>query len=159
MEAPQSLKKRYTISKNESPLKRTTTLAGASPSKTEKMGSTAKKEKPKAEAGGEEKKESGLSSPTSVSMQNSFIIKNADETFDAYYQSMRKRKFQAGATMGDSLAASGSPAATSNFGVVSGVEPAARDGHTTDINDDGLLFVFGGDRHHMPFNDLYLMRL
>jgi len=28
----------------------------------------------------------GLSSPTSVSMQNSFIIKNADESFDQYYQ-------------------------------------------------------------------------
>jgi hypothetical protein len=27
-----------------------------------------------------------LSSPTSVSMQNSFIIKNADESFDQYYQ-------------------------------------------------------------------------
>jgi hypothetical protein len=29
--------------------------------------------------------EKGLSSPTSVSMQNSFIIKNADESFDLYY--------------------------------------------------------------------------
>ena len=35
--------------------------------------------------GDEEEKESGLASPTSVSMQNSFIIKNADDTFDAYY--------------------------------------------------------------------------
>jgi len=34
----------------------------------------------------------GLSSPTSVSMQNSFIIKNADESFDVYYHSMKKRK-------------------------------------------------------------------
>ena len=32
-----------------------------------------------------EKKESGLASPTSISMQNSFIIKNADESFDAYF--------------------------------------------------------------------------
>ena len=32
--------------------------------------------------GGEEEKESGLASPTSVSMQNSFIIKNADDSFD-----------------------------------------------------------------------------
>jgi len=29
-------------------------------------------------------------------MQNSFIIKNADETFDVYYQQMRKRKFAQG---------------------------------------------------------------
>lgn len=32
-----------------------------------------------------ENKESGLASPTSVTMQTSFIIKNADESFDAYH--------------------------------------------------------------------------
>ena len=37
-------------------------------------------------------KESGLASPTSVTMQTSFIIKNADESFDAYAQQMKKRK-------------------------------------------------------------------
>ena len=41
---------------------------------------------------GSEKQESALISPTSISMQNSFIIKNADESFDAYYAQMRKRK-------------------------------------------------------------------
>ena len=44
-----------------------------------------------------EKQESGLVSPTSIQMQNTFIIKNADESFDAYYAQMRKRKLgQAG---------------------------------------------------------------
>jgi len=33
-----------------------------------------------------DEKESGLASPTSISMQQSFIIKNADESFDAYFQ-------------------------------------------------------------------------
>ena len=44
--------------------------------------------------GGEQKdqKESGLASPTSVSMQTSYIIKNADESFDAYHQQMKKRQ-------------------------------------------------------------------
>ena len=32
-----------------------------------------------------EKCESGLKSPTSINMQSTFIIKNADESFDAYY--------------------------------------------------------------------------
>jgi hypothetical protein len=32
-----------------------------------------------------------LSSPTSISMKNSFIIKNADASFDSYFNSMRKR--------------------------------------------------------------------
>lgn len=40
----------------------------------------------------DEKKESGLASPTSISMQNSFIIQNADESFDAYFHTMKKRK-------------------------------------------------------------------
>ena len=39
-----------------------------------------------------EQKESGLASPTSINMKNSFIIKNADESFDAYYHIMKKRK-------------------------------------------------------------------
>ena len=39
-----------------------------------------------------EKKDSGLTSPTSISMQNTFIIKNAGESFDNYYQQMKKRK-------------------------------------------------------------------
>lgn len=33
-----------------------------------------------------------LESPTSISMKNSFIIKNADPSFDSYYNSMRKKK-------------------------------------------------------------------
>jgi Galactose oxidase, central domain len=43
----------------------------------------------KGASSGEDK---GLSSPTSVSMQNSFIIKNADESFDLYYQQMKRRR-------------------------------------------------------------------
>lgn len=45
-----------------------------------------------ASASKEDKKKDGISSPTSISMRDSFIIKNADSSFDAYYQSMRKRK-------------------------------------------------------------------
>jgi len=81
---------------------------------------------------------------------------------------MRKRKFAAGQAGLDGTINSGAASSTlkgthgggnSNFGVVNGIKPAARDGHSTDVSDDGLLFIFGGDRHHMPFNDLYLMRL
>ena len=38
------------------------------------------------------------------------------------------------------------------YGKVHGRRPAARDGHTGTIVGDKLI-VFGGDRHHMPFND------
>jgi len=34
-----------------------------------------------------------------------------------------------------------------NFGVVRGIQPAARDGHSANISDDGYMLVFGGDRH------------
>ena len=43
-------------------------------------------------AGGHAAEDKGLSSPTSISMQNSFIIKNADESFDLYYQQMKRRR-------------------------------------------------------------------
>jgi len=85
-----------------------------------------------------EKKESGLVSPTSISMQNSFIIKNADESFDAYYAQMRKRKLGSHGghmlenmhTMGGQSATQASPGQKdSHFGVVYGIQPAARDGH------------------------------
>lgn len=109
----------------------------------------------------EKKKESGLASPTSISMQNTFIIMNADESFDQYYAHMRKRKAGMTGTMGDSMGHGGSPGANREciFGVVSGVQPAARDGHSCEISENGLMFVFGGDRHHMAFNDLYLLKL
>ena len=91
------LVKKSTVKKgmSESPTKlaRQGTVAIAkSPSKVRK-GKAAKVEGEK-----KEKKESTLASPTSNSMQNSFIIKNADESFDAYYQVMKKRRLGQGAS-------------------------------------------------------------
>ena len=89
--------KKSTVKKgmmSESPTKiaRQGTLGAAkSPTKVRK-GKAAKVEGDK-----KEKKESTLASPTSNSMQNSFIIKNADESFDAYYQIMKKRRLGQGA--------------------------------------------------------------
>lgn len=37
-----------------------------------------------------------LLTPTSISMKNAFIIKNADQSFDSYFTMMRKRKGVAG---------------------------------------------------------------
>lgn len=72
-------------------------LGSKSPNKTQKtakkVGKSPKKKVEGVPAEGDaEKKESGLASPTSISMQNSFIIKNADESFEAYFQQMRRRK-------------------------------------------------------------------
>jgi len=53
---------------------------------------------------------------------------------------------------------SGSGMLENNYGKTRGKRPAARDGHT------GIVFgnyyiVFGGDRHHMPFNDTFILDL
>ena len=42
------------------------------------------------------------------------------------------------------------------FGYVQYKRPPARDGHYAEIHD-GLLVIMGGDRHHMPYNDVYLL--
>jgi|DEB0MinimDraft_12_1074336.scaffolds.fasta_scaffold31993_1 hypothetical protein len=167
-ESPSAIHKQNTLGSSPNKLNRRGTIAGLSPSKTfNKSPTKTRKKSPSKKLDGTagEKKESGLISPTSISMQNTFIIKNADESFDAYYQQMKKRKMGGGMdntyNTGHSATLGGSSPGQkeSNFGIVNGIQPAARDGHTTEISHDGWMFVFGGDRHHMPFNDLYVMQL
>jgi hypothetical protein len=40
-----------------------------------------------------------------------------------------------------------------------GKRPMARDGHSGVIVGGDMFVVFGGDRHHMPFNDIYMLDL
>lgn len=95
-------------------------------------------------------KEGQLSSPTSVSMKNTFIIKNADESFEINSKLIPKLKGQ------KTMAAEAAPKVTS---FVEGARPTPRDGHSAVVDSQGNMYVFGGDRHHMPFNDLYMIRL
>lgn len=44
------------------------------------------------------------------------------------------------------------------YGRVKGKRPTARDGHTSIVYGDYLI-IFGGDRHHMPFNDTFCLDL
>ena len=44
----------------------------------------------------------------------------------------------------------------STYGKIKGKRPAARDGHTGFVFGKYFM-VFGGDRHHMPFNDSFLL--
>lgn len=105
------------------------------------------------QAVGEDEKHDGLSSPISIEMKQSFIISNADDSFDQYYQSMRKRG-KLGMTTTDGTVGG----KQTKFGMVAG-KPAARDGHSANVDKRGFMYVFGGDRHQMPFNDLYMVRL
>lgn len=80
-------------------------------------------------------------------MKNSFIIKNSDPSFDAYYKTLAKRRN-----------ASISIQEPQIYGRVKGKRPTARDGHSGFIVGD-YLAIFGGDRHHMPFNDIFYLDL
>lgn len=44
------------------------------------------------------------------------------------------------------------------YGKMANKRPAARDGHTGIIHEDNF-YVFGGDRHHMPFNDMFCLEI
>ena len=130
-------------SKANSPSRKTSIARKAAAEKKAASGENAKESK---------EEEKSLTSPTSIQMASSFIIKNADQSFDTYYHQMKRRKagghdtsFAGNTTLGQST----------KFGVVLGKMPTARDGHSSVIDQNGVMYLFGGDRHHMPFNDLY----
>ena len=102
-----------------------------------------------------------LNSPTSEQLKRSFLIKNHDASnFDQYYQQMKKRKAMGGSMMRgmDGMSPQIKRGQDEQIYHVKGKRPAARDGHTGIIFQDNLV-VFGGDRHHMPFNDSYVFNL
>lgn len=130
--------------------KKKTFAASSTRSPSKKMGSPSRmKAKANDETDGGNK-EGVLSSPTSVSMKNTFIIKNADESFEINSKLIPKVKGQKSMNMEQ-------PPKQTNF--VDGTRPTPRDGHSCVVDSAGNMYVFGGDRHHMPFNDLYMIRL
>jgi len=87
-------------------------------------------------------------------MKNAFIIKNADVSFDLYYQMMRKRKnLSPTKLVRDYQLSQGS-----QLKVIEGKQPPGRDGHSS-FQVNNYWVIFGGDRHHMPFNDTYVLDL
>jgi len=67
---------------------------------------------------------------------------------------MKKRKAQHFAATDHTTTAN-----DAKFGLIRGAKPTARDGHIAVVDSNGYMYVFGGDRHHMPFNDLYMIQL
>ena len=145
--SPDGRSKQHDASPNIS--KKKTFAASSTRSPSKKMGSpTRMKSKANDETDGP--KEGVLSSPTSVSMKNTFIIKNADESFEINSKLIPKIKGQKTMNLDH-------PPKQTNF--VEGTRPTPRDGHSSVVDSAGNMYVFGGDRHHMPFNDLYMIRL
>ena len=81
-------------------------------------------------------------------MKNSFLIKNADPSFDKCYAQIKKRSMEKTSIDNNDL----------NQTKQAGKRPPARDGHTGMVLGDNF-FVFGGDRHHMPFNDFHVLNV
>jgi hypothetical protein len=106
-----------------------------------------------------------LESPTSIQMKNSLIIQSSDSNFEHLYKQMVKRKIALAVTSsftgkqhplvsgGGGLSEVTSPRGDLLF--VKGRRPHARDGHSALVYE-GNLIIFGGDRHHMPYNDLFI---
>ena len=70
---------------DQSPTKLMNTSLRKQQTRKIKLGGGGKSPSKKGDGDNKDNKESGLASPTSVTMQTSFIIKNADESFDAYH--------------------------------------------------------------------------
>lgn len=71
---------------------------------------------------------------------------------------MKKRKLHQGNSFINNNNYSSLSVLSTDYGKQRGKRPAARDGHT------GIIFgnyyvIFGGDRHHMPFNDTFILDL
>jgi hypothetical protein len=106
-----------------------------------------------------------LEDPTSVQLMNSYLIQKSGSTFDNYLNVIRaKRKSSAPKPLNLTMSNTTGPRPFDEtnqkncYGKVQYRRPQARDGHTGVIFEDNLI-IFGGDRHHMPFNDLYFLRL
>ena len=82
-------------------------------------------------------------------MKNSYLIKNQNPSFERSYANLRKKALDRGGNTEQYNEA---------LTKTQGKRPPARDGHTG-IAYGSNFFVFGGDRHQMPFNDFYMLDL
>ena len=101
-----------------------------------------------------------LISPTSLQMKKSFILNNNKDSDMIYKQLMLRQKHSIIVKKESSLS-NGSyydPETKFRSFIKSG-RPPARDGHTSTLVAGRWMLVFGGDRHHMPYNDLYILDL
>lgn len=92
-----------------------------------------------------------INTPTTENLRNTFVIKNQNDGFDQYYAQMKKRK-------GDSMKHKQSFLKMFNQLLKPCDRPTARDGHSCNLYKDRI-YIFGGDRHHMPYNDVYSLDL
>ena len=103
-------------------------------------------------------------SPTSSKMKSTFIMTNGTrESNDLIYKSLSLKKkhgihiINASAS---NISSSDRIEEQSEFKhFVKTGKPAPRDGHSATLVGNRYMLLFGGDRHHMPFNDLHILDL
>ena len=128
---------------NDSPRRMPTMGAGAmndAMSKTQNFKAAKKRlSLTKAEAVSESN-ETKYECATSIRMKNSYLIKNANASFERSYANIRKKAM-------DRERTAGSPTGfNETLTKTCGKRPPARDGHTGIVHGNNF-FVFGGDRH------------
>jgi hypothetical protein len=98
-----------------------------------------------------------LESPTSVDLKQRFLLKQPDREFDGYFQVIKKKSKEGQSACAQAFGLQ--PPKSSIDGMrQAGCRPSARDGHSSELIGD-YFYVFGGDRHQMPFNDLFVLDL
>ena len=137
------------------------TIQNRSLSATKRLEAEKQQESTKEHAAGE-----GLLTPTSIQLKNAFIIKNADASFDQYYTMMKKRKgyHSPGKSHAGNLnfaplhggASTQKDDSAIKVRIINDKQPAGRDGLSSAMHQ-GKWIIFGGDRHHMPFNDTFVL--
>lgn len=87
-------------------------------------------------------------------MKNAFILKNTNASFESYFQAMKKRRvLKNGMSINMSISIENAGGRSAH---IQKNKPSARDGHSSFVYQNKM-FIFGGDRHHMPFNDLFYL--
>jgi hypothetical protein len=98
-----------------------------------------------------DQKRESINTPITGNLMNTFVIKNHNEKFDQYYHQMKKRR-------NESHSSTLAHKSLMNQCIKSCDRPTARDGHSCNVYKDRL-YVLGGDRHHMSYNDVFTLKL
>lgn len=103
-----------------------------------------------------------LKSPTTEAMKNSIIAltyKGPTDNDTANSESQSPLRGKKKSTLFSELMAESFISNTPSLnGKVNGRKPCARDGHTS-VSFGSKMLIFGGDRHKMSFNDLYMLNM
>lgn len=97
-----------------------------------------------------DQKRNSINTPITGNLRNTFVIKNHNEKFDQYYYQMKRKRNDTNAPTGYK--------SLMNQCIKSCDRPTARDGHSCNVYKSRL-YVLGGDRHHMSYNDAFALKL